>query len=196
MEKPSSYCEYVVNLKEENLHKIYHDTQYGFPILNDNELFGRLILEINQAGLSWTTVLKKQVNIKKAFSNFNINKIANYDEKDRIRLLNDKGIIRNKLKINAVIYNAQKIIAIQKEYGSFHKWLSNFSSNNLSEWIILFKQNFKFTGGEITKEFLMSTGIIKGAHIPSCPIYIKQEKLKKSLVFKKINLRTNFTFNF
>ena len=178
MEKPSSYCEYVVNLKEENLHKIYHDTQYGFPILNDNELFGRLILEINQAGLSWTTVLKKQVNIQKAFSNFNINKIANYDEKDRIRLLNDKGIIRNKLKINAVIYNAQKIITIQKEYGSFHKWLSNFSSNNLSEWIILFKQNFKFTGDEITKEFLMSTGIIKGAHIPSCPIYIKQEKLK------------------
>ena len=178
MEKPKSYCEYVVNLKKENLHKIYHDTQYGFPILNDNELFGRLILEINQAGLSWTTVLKKQVNIQKAFSNFNINKIANYDEKDRIRLLNDKGIIRNKLKINAVIYNAKRIITIQKEYGSFHKWLSNFSSNNLSEWIILFKQNFKFTGGVITKEFLMSTGIIKGAHIPPCPIYIKQEKLK------------------
>ena len=112
MEKHSSYCEYVVNLKKENLHKIYHDTQYGFPILNDNELFGRLILEINQAGLSWITILKKQVNIKKAFSNFNINKIANYDEKDRLRLLNDKGIIRNKLKINAVIYNAQKIITI------------------------------------------------------------------------------------
>ena len=67
MEKPSSYCEYVNTLEKENLHKIYHDSQYGFPILSDNELFGRLILEINQAGLSWTTVLKKQVNIKKRF---------------------------------------------------------------------------------------------------------------------------------
>ena len=64
MEKPSSYCEYVNTLEKENLHKIYHDSQYGFPILSDNELFGRLILEINQAGLSWNTVLKKQVNIK------------------------------------------------------------------------------------------------------------------------------------
>ena len=181
MEKMSSYCEYVQNLEKRNLHKIYHDTQYGFPVLDDNELFGRLILEINQAGLSWITVLKKQVNIKKAFSNFNIDKIANYNENDITRLLNDKGIIRNKLKINAVIYNAQKIISIQKEYGSFLNWLSNFSSYNLSDWIILFKKNFKFTGGEITKEFLLSTGIINGAHIPSCPIYIKQEKLKKSL---------------
>ena len=176
MEKNSSYCEYVQNLKKENLHKIYHDTQYGFTISNDNELFGRLILEINQAGLSWTTVLKKQENIKNAFSNFNIEKIANYDDKEILRLLNDEGIIRNKLKINAIIYNAQKIIILQKNYGSFIKWLSNFSSYELSEWIILFKENFKFTGGEITKEFLMSTGIIKGAHIPSCPIFIKQKK--------------------
>ena len=140
MEKPSSYCEYVVNLKKENLHKIYHDTQYGFPILNDNELFGRLILEINQAGLSWTTVLKKQVNIKKAFSNFNIEKIANYDEKDRLRLLNDKGIIRNKLKINAVIYNAKKIITIQKDF-----WMFKFKNliRSLTQKLILFLKLMK-----------------------------------------------------
>ena len=88
MEKPSSYCEYVNTLEKENLHKIYHDSQYGFPILSDNELFGRLILEINQAGLSWTTILKKQKKFRKSFSNFNIKQIANYREKEINLLLN------------------------------------------------------------------------------------------------------------
>jgi DNA-3-methyladenine glycosylase I len=179
MKKYSSYCEYVKTLENENPHKIYHDTQYGYTISNDDELFGQLILEINQAGLSWTTVLKKKENIKKAFSNFNIEKIANYSNKDILRLLNDKGIIRNNLKINAIIHNAKRIVAIQKEYGSFLKWTSNFSAYELSEWTILFKTNFKFTGGEITKEFLLSSGIIKGAHIPSCTLYNKLKNLNK-----------------
>ena len=177
MEKPSSYCEYVVNLKKENLHKIYHDTQYGFPILNDNELFGRLILEINQAGLSWTTILKKQVNIKKAFSNFNIEKIANYGEKEINILLNNPGIVRNKLKINAVIFNANRILEIQKNHGSFSNWLDINLTTKIDVWVQLFKENFKFTGGEITKEFLFSTGYLKGAHIETCPIYKKLNKL-------------------
>ena len=89
MEKPKSYCEYVETLEEDNLNRIYHDTQYGFPILSDNELFGRLILEINQAGLSWTTILKKQNNFRKSFSNFEIKKIANYEEKEIKLLLNN-----------------------------------------------------------------------------------------------------------
>ena len=105
MEKPSSYCAYVNNLPLDNVHRVYHDTQYGFPIDSDNELFGRLILEINQAGLSWTTILNKQQSFRKAFSEFSINEICRYTEADIHRLLNNKGIIRNKLKINAVIYN-------------------------------------------------------------------------------------------
>ncbi|HRF36294.1 MAG TPA: DNA-3-methyladenine glycosylase I, partial [Clostridia bacterium] len=99
-----SYCDYIENLQDgevKELNKKYHDTQYGFPIHNDNELFGRLILEINQAGLSWITMLKKQDNFRKAFDNFDIQKIATYSEKDVERLLQDSGIIRNKLKINA-----------------------------------------------------------------------------------------------
>ena len=177
MEKPSSYCAYVKTLENENLHKIYHDTQYGFPILSDNELFGRLILEINQAGLSWTTILKKQVNIKKAFSNFNIKQIANYGEKEINILLNNPGIIRNKLKINAVIFNANRILEIQKNHDSFSNWLDKNLTSEIDLWVKLFKQNFKFTGGEITKEFLFSTGYLKGAHIETCPIYKKLNNL-------------------
>lgn len=177
MEKPSSYCAYVKTLENENLHKIYHDTQYGFPLLSDNELFGRLILEINQAGLSWTTILKKQNNFRKSFSNFNIEKIANYGEKKINLLLNNSGIIRNKLKINAVIFNANRILEIQKNHGSFSNWLDKNLTSEIDEWVKLFKQNFKFTGGEITKEFLFSTGYLKGAHIETCPIYKKLNNL-------------------
>ena len=175
MEKPSSYCEYVKNLPEDNIHRIYHDTQYGFKIDSDNELFGRFILEINQAGLSWVTILNKQDNFRTAFSNFNIKKIADYGKSDISRLLANSGIVRNKLKINAVIFNARKIVELQKEYGSFKSWLKikNDCNLNLTNWVALFKENFKFTGNEITKEFLTSTGYIKGAHIETCPILDK-----------------------
>jgi len=169
-EKPNSYCEFVASLPEDNVHRIYHDTEYGFSIESDDELFGRLILEINQAGLSWTTILNKKENFRKAFSNFNIDKIASYGEKDLERLLSDSGIIRNRLKINAVIHNAQQIQDLQKEHGSFKNWLDKQQLDSLDEWVKLFKRTFKFTGGEITNEFLMSTGYLKGAHIDSCEI--------------------------
>ena len=175
MEKSSSYCEYVKNLPDDNIHRVYHDTQYGLKIDSDNELFGRLILEINQAGLSWTTILNKQDNFRTAFSNFDIKKIADYDKPDISRLLANSGIVRNKLKINALIFNARKIVELQKEYGSFKSWLKikNDCNLNLTNWVALFKENFKFTGNEITKEFLTSTGYIKGAHIETCPILDK-----------------------
>tara|TARA_B100000767_G_C19727423_1_gene520107 strand:+ start:318 stop:881 length:564 start_codon:yes stop_codon:yes gene_type:complete len=177
MEKHNKYCEYVNTLVKENLHKIYHDTHYGFPILSDNELFGRLILEINQAGLSWTTILKKQNHFRESFSNFNIKKIANYGEKEINCLLNNPGVIRNKLKINAVIFNAIRILEIQKKHGSFNNWLDKNMTKELDLWVKLFKKNFKFTGGEITKEFLFSTGYLKGAHHEDCPIFKKIEHL-------------------
>lgn len=177
----NSYCAYVKKLEKKegksNLHVKYHDTLYGFPAKNDNELFGRLLLEINQAGLNWTTILMKQKTLKKAYSNFNIKKVATYTQKDINRLLKDEGIIRNKLKVNAAIHNAQKILEIKKEYGTFMKWLDAHHPLKIEEWVKLFKKTFKFTGGEITKEFLKSTGYIKGAHIPSCPVYKETLKL-------------------
>ena len=174
----SNYCSFTKNLDENNIHKIYHDTQYGFPLNSDNELFGRLILEINQAGLSWDVILKKQDNFRKAYSKFSIKTIANYDENDRNRLLNDKGIVRNKRKVDAVIYNAKVIIELQKKFGSFQSWLNKNHPKTKAEWVKLFKKTFKFTGGEITNEFLMSTGYLEGSHSKNCITY--REILKKN----------------
>jgi DNA-3-methyladenine glycosylase I len=153
------------------LHKAYHDKLYGFPINDDNELFCRLVLEINQAGLSWETILKKEASFRKAYSNFNIKKVAAYTEADRERLLADQGIIRNRLKVNAAIENAKTILALQKEYGSFQEWLENHHPKSKEEWVKLFKKTFKFTGGEIVNEFLVSAGYLPGAHTKDCPIY-------------------------
>jgi DNA-3-methyladenine glycosylase I len=173
-----SYCNYVNNLRdnEQPLHKSYHDTRYGFTIEQDDELFCRLILEINQAGLSWNTILHKEQNFRKAYSQFNIKKVAAYKEKDIERLLNNAGIIRNKLKINAAIYNANVILVLQKQYGSFKKWIEHHHPKEKLEWVKLFKNTFKFTGGEIVGEFLMSTGYIAGSHDIDCPVYQKLQQ--------------------
>jgi DNA-3-methyladenine glycosylase I len=166
------------------LHKNYHDNYYGFPIHDDNDLFGRLILEINQAGLSWETILKKEASFRKAYSNYNIKKIAGYTEADRERLMNDAGIIRNRLKINAAIENAKTFLALKQEFGSFEKWLEHHHPKTKEEWIKLFKVTFKFTGGEIVNEFLMSIGFLPGAHSTSCPIYKQIMKQKPKWAVK------------
>jgi DNA-3-methyladenine glycosylase I len=171
-------------MDKNNVHRVYHDTAYGFPIDNDDELFERLVLEINQAGLSWSTILNKQQNFKKAYKNFNIKKVAAFNEKEVERLLNDAGIIRNRLKINAAIENAKTLLQIQKEYGSFKKWIDHHHPKTKEEWVKIFKFTFRFTGGEIVNEFLMSTGYLAGAHIESCPVYKQMVKAKPAFLQK------------
>lgn len=175
-----SYCSAIENMTEEKkiLHKNYHDNHYGFPIHDDDELFGRLIMEINQAGLSWETILKKEATFRKAYHNFSIKKVAKYGDADIERLMADAGIIRNRLKINAAIENAKTIQVLQKEYGSFEKWLEHHHPKTKEEWIKLFKKTFRFTGGEIVNEFLMSIGYLKGAHAEDCPVHKKVLKEK------------------
>ncbi len=171
-----SYCTYIPTIESDErraLHEHYHDHLYGFPVHDDNELFGRLILEINQAGLSWETILKKEPAFRKAYCNFSIAKVAAFTEKDRERLLADPGIIRNKLKVNAAIENARAILKLQQEFGSFEAWLDTNHPKTKEEWVKLFKKHFRFTGGEITGEFLMSTGYLPGAHDEDCPIFGK-----------------------
>jgi len=178
-----TYCDYISTITGDKLtlHKEYHDNHYGFPIENDDELFERLMFEINQAGLNWILILKKQNNFRKAFDNYNIEKVADYNEKEFQRLMNDPGIIRNKLKINAAIENAKIIQKIGRENGSFRKWLDGYAGSNLSlaDWTKLFKKTFKFTGGEIVNEFLMSTGYLPGAHSPECPVYDRIKLIKQ-----------------
>ena len=180
----TTYCDAVSKMDKNNVHKIYHDTAYGFPIDNDDELFGRLILEINQAGLSWSTILNKQKNFRKAYKNFNIKKVAAFKEKDFERLMNDAGIIRNRLKINAAIENAKTLLNIQKEFGSFKNWIDHHHPKAKDEWVKLFKITFRFTGGEIVNEFLMSTGYLPGAHVESCAVYKKVVKAKPAFLKK------------
>lgn len=226
------YCAYVSKITDkEDVDKIYHDLHYGVRIEDDNELFCRLVMEINQAGLSWHTILVKEKNFRKAYHNFDIKKVANYKEKDFERLMQDAGIIRNRLKINAAIYNAQQIKLLQKEFGSFRKWLDtqnrviienvlisivsssnqqtsclgpattrdpvSLNNTNLDSrsagnlqtpvdglrgndnteavkheikksWLKLFKKHFKFVGGEIVGEFLMSIDMLPGSHGQGC----------------------------
>jgi DNA-3-methyladenine glycosylase I len=169
----TTYCEYVLNKGKDTVHRHYHDTEYGYPIHNDDLLFARLVLEINQAGLSWETILKKKDNFFKAFDDFKIDKVARYSEKRKEKLMNDAGIIRNRLKIEAAIHNAKCIQQIQKEHGSFRNWLDLHHPKIKEDWVKLFKQTFRFTGGEIVNEFLMSTGYLPGAHAVTCPVYKK-----------------------
>jgi len=177
-----TYCDYIKTISGDQLplHKEYHDNHYGFPIEKNNELFERLMFEINQAGLNWILILKKQHNFRKAFDNYNIETVAEYGEKDFLRLMNDPGIIRNRLKISAAIENAKIIVKLSNENGSFRKWLDMQSGiiNSLEDWTKLFKKTFKFTGGEIVNEFLMSTGYLPGAHSPECPVYERIKLLK------------------
>jgi DNA-3-methyladenine glycosylase I len=165
-----SYCEFAA---EDPLHKPYHDREYGFHVSEDSALFERLVLEINQAGLSWATILRKREAFRRAYGEFDVDAVAAYGEPDRARLLSDAGVVRNRLKVNAAIENARRVLSLREEHGSFDAWLSLHHPRVKEDWVKLFKKTFLFTGGEIVGEFLTSTGYLPGAHRPDCPVYEK-----------------------
>jgi DNA-3-methyladenine glycosylase I len=167
----TTYCDFVATTGQGTVHQHYHDHEYGFPLHDDNALFERLVLEINQAGLSWELILKRKPQFERAYDGFDIDTVAAYGDEDRLRLLNDAGVIRNKLKINAAIENAKRIQTLRAEHGSFAGWLAAHHPRPKDEWVKLFKKTFVFTGGEIVNEFLMSIGYLPGAHAPACPVY-------------------------
>jgi len=175
-----SYCTYCRDNPGDPWHVPYHDAQYGFPLESDDELFGRLILEINQAGLSWLTILKKAQGFRQAYAGFSIDAVAAFGEADRARLLADPGIIRNRLKVDAAIENARRLQAIRRSHGSFHSWLRAHHPGSKDEWTKLFKATFRFTGGEIVNEFLMSTGWLPGAHDDDCPVAARIPAIRPS----------------
>ena len=154
-------------------HGPYHDREYGFPLRGDDALFERLVLEINQAGLSWLTILQKRQAFRRAYDGFEIARVARYGAGERRRLLADAGIIRNRLKVDAAIDNARRLLALQESHGSFRRWLDAHHPLPKDAWVRLFKQTFRFTGGEITGEFLMSTGYLPGAHEQRCPVFAR-----------------------
>jgi DNA-3-methyladenine glycosylase I len=176
----STYCDFAPG---HPVHGPYHDREYGFPQREERELFERLILEINQAGLSWETILKKRDGFRRAYDGFDVDVVAAYGEADRARLLADPGIIRNRLKVEAAIHNAQVIRGLRDSHGGFAAWLDAHARldgalRDKAAWVKLFKQRFRFTGGEIVGEFLMSLGYLPGAHRESCPVHKRIVKLK------------------
>ena len=171
----TTYCDVAPG---HQLHGPYHDGEYGFPLRSDAELFERLILEINQAGLSWLTILQKRNSFRAAYRDFDPAVVARFGARDKTRLMADAGIIRNRLKIKAAIANAGTVLALARSHGSFRGWLDAHHPLSKPEWVALFKQTFRFTGGEIVGEFLMSTGYLPGAHVESCPVYRKILRLK------------------
>jgi len=170
-----SYCKIAPG---HPLHGPYHDSEYGFPVTEEAPLFERLVLEINQAGLSWTTILAKRQNFRSAYDNFEVDRVANYGIRERTRLLNDVSIVRNRLKIDAAIENARRIRELRSTHGSFAAWLAGYHPLSKPDWVKLFKKTFAFTGGEITGEFLLSIGYLPGAHEKTCPVYAKISRRK------------------
>jgi DNA-3-methyladenine glycosylase I len=164
----SGYCDIAPG---HEWHGPYHDREYGFPLRRDDELFERLMLEINQAGLSWLTILKKREAFRRAYDGFDPERVARYGARARRRLLADPGIIRNRLKVEAAIANARTLLDLRESHGGFHRWLAAHHPRPKPEWVKLFKRTFRFTGGEIVGEFLLSTGWLPGAHRENCPVY-------------------------
>lgn len=178
----SSYCDIAPG---HPVHGPYHDSEYGFPLRDESGLFERLLLEINQAGLSWETILKKREGFRRAYHGFDVDRVARYGERDRERLLADAGIIRNRLKVDAAIHNAGVVRGFRASHGGFAQWLDAHADDggkprDKASWVKLFKQTFRFTGGEITGEFLMSLGYLPGAHRADCPVVARIAEARRT----------------
>jgi DNA-3-methyladenine glycosylase I len=171
----SGYCDFAIG---NAIHGPYHDREYGFPIEDERRLFERLVLEINQAGLSWELMLKKREGFRRAYDDFDVDRVAGYGEQDRVRLLADSGIVRNRLKINAAIENARVIQALRGSHGGFAGWLRAHHPLHKPDWVKLFRKTFRFTGGEITGEFLMSIGYLPSPHRKDCPVRAEIARLR------------------
>jgi DNA-3-methyladenine glycosylase I len=145
----------------------YHDQEWGIAPQSDDELFERMSLQIFQAGLNWKMILTKRENFLRSFDYFKIAKVARYDDQKLQQLLNDRGILRNRRKIEAVIHNAWVIKGIQKEYKSFKNYLDSLP-NRLRPMQIEFRKRFKFMGPEISRMFVFNIGKIPPPHETTC----------------------------
>jgi DNA-3-methyladenine glycosylase I len=163
----SSYCTFA---PDHPIHGAYHDGEYGFPQRDESVLFERLALEIMQAGLSWELVLKRREGMRLAFAGFDVDAVAAMGPGEEARLLANPAIIRNRLKVAAVLANARRVQALRDSHGGFAAWLDAHHPRDKAAWVKLFKTTFLFTGGEIVGEFLLSLGYLPGAHAADCPV--------------------------
>ncbi len=163
----SAYCRIAPG---HPVHHAYHESEYGFPSRDETVLFERLVLEIMQAGLSWELILKRRAGMGRALAGFDVDRVADMGAEDVARLLADPAMIRNRLKVAAVIENARRVRALRASHGGFAAWLDAHHPMDKAAWVKLWKRNFLFSGGEIVGEFLMSLGYLPGAHAADCPV--------------------------
>jgi DNA-3-methyladenine glycosylase I len=166
----STYCDTAPG---HPLHGPYHAEEYGFPTRDECTLFERMVLEINQAGLSWELMLKKREAFRAAFDGYDVDRVAAYGESERARLLADAGIVRNRRKVDAVIENARRIRSLRNEAGGLAAWIETHHPLPKAEWVKLFRRTFLFMGPEVVGEFLMSIGVLPGAHREDCPVHAR-----------------------
>ncbi len=176
----SAYCQIAPGRP---LHDAYHATEYGFPQRDETVLFERLGLEIMQAGLSWDLVLRRRAGMAAALHGWSVDRVAAMDERDVERLLADPAMIRNRLKVLAIIDNAGRVRAMRDSHGGFANWIEAHradetgSPRDRAAWIKLFRRTLRFMGPEVVGEFLLSIGVLPGAHAPDCPIFAQIERL-------------------
>jgi DNA-3-methyladenine glycosylase I len=151
----TTYCDIALN---HQWHGPYHDHEYGFPLTDDAALYERLVLEINQAGLSWLTILKKREAFRQAYHGFDPERVAAYGARDRRRLLADAGIVRNRLKVEAVIANAARILELRESHGSFAARRAAHHTPTKEGWVERFNRPVPVTGGENVGEVMMCLG--------------------------------------
>jgi DNA-3-methyladenine glycosylase I len=182
MKKDQIRCAWAAD----SLNQVYHDQEWGVPVHDDQVFFEFLTLEGAQAGLSWTTILKKRENYRKAFVRFDVKKVAKFEKKRVARLMKDEGIVRNRLKIESTITNAKAFLAVQKEFGSFDKYIWQFvggipivrvrkanerlpastpESDAMSK--DLKRRGFRFVGSTICYAFMQACGLVND-HAPNC----------------------------
>jgi len=190
MKNEKRRCSWAEN--DEKMTK-YHDEVWGRPVHDDQKLFAKLSLDLMQAGLSWRTILYKQENFERAFDDFSIEKVASYDEAKYEELMQDAGIVRNRLKVRAIINNASRILEVQKEFGTFDAYLWGFTdgktvknqwksideipaSSPLSNAISkdLKKRGFRFVGTTIIYAFMQAVGLVND-HLTDCFCYLEIE---------------------
>jgi DNA-3-methyladenine glycosylase I len=166
----SWYCD-VAPL--DDVHRPYHDSEYGFPVADERALCERLALEVFQAGLSWRLVLTKRAAFGAALADFDADRLAAFGANDLERLLGDASIIRNRRKLEAVIENARRIQGLRDSHGGFDGWIAAHHPRDEAAWLALFRQTFRFMGPEVVREFLLSIGVLAGAHRADCPVYAR-----------------------
>ncbi len=171
-----SYCE--ASLGDAWL-RPHHDTIHGRPEEHEARLFEYLSWEIMQAGLNWRLVLQRAAGMREALAAYDLDRIADWSDADRAALQHDRRLIRNRLKIEALQWNARRFLSFRPLFpGGMAGWLAAHHPRSLPAWVALFRQNFKFTGPEIVREYLEGIGYLPGAHAPDCPVYADILKLR------------------